>query len=37
VDGLTLPVGALVTLGDRAVEILPSVAYRSRSASSTPE
>jgi hypothetical protein len=30
VDGLTLPVGALVTLGDRAVEILPSVAYRSR-------
>jgi len=30
VDGLTLPVGALVTLGDRDVEILPSIAYRSR-------
>ena len=30
VDGLSLPVGALVTLGDRAVEIEPSVTYRSR-------
>ena len=30
VDGLSLPVGARVTLGDRAVEIDPSVTYRSR-------
>jgi hypothetical protein len=30
VDGLSLPVGARVTLGDRAVEIEPSVTYRSR-------
>jgi hypothetical protein len=30
VDGLSLPVGVLLTLGDRAVEIQPSVTYRSR-------
>ena len=30
VDGVSLPVGALVTLGDRIVELQPSVAYRSR-------
>jgi hypothetical protein len=30
VDGLSLPVGALVTLGDRAVELQPTVTYRSR-------
>jgi hypothetical protein len=30
VDGLSLPVGALVTLGQRAVEIQPMVTYRSR-------
>ncbi|MFL5617582.1 MAG: hypothetical protein ACJ79A_04205 [Gemmatimonadaceae bacterium] len=30
VDGVSLPVGALVTLGDRAAEIQPSVTYRSR-------
>jgi hypothetical protein len=30
VDGLSLPVGALVTLGDRAVEVEPFVTYRSR-------
>jgi hypothetical protein len=30
VDGLSLPVGALVTLGNRAVELQPFVTYRSR-------
>jgi hypothetical protein len=30
VDGLSLPVGALFTLGDRAVEIEPTATYRSR-------
>ena len=30
VDGLSLPVGALVTVGDRTLEIEPSVTYRSR-------
>lgn len=30
VDGLSLPVGALVTLGDRAVELQPTATYRSR-------
>ena len=30
VDGLSLPVGALLTLGDRAVEIEPTATYRSR-------
>jgi hypothetical protein len=30
VDGLSLPVGALITLGLRATEIEPSVVYRSR-------
>jgi hypothetical protein len=30
VDGLSLPVGVLVTLGDRAVEIQPTATYRSR-------
>jgi hypothetical protein len=30
VEGLSLPVGALVTLGNRAVEIQPTVTYRSR-------
>ena len=30
VDGLSLPVGALLTVGDRAIEIEPSVTYRSR-------
>lgn len=30
VDGLSLPVGALVTLGERLVELQPSLTYRSR-------
>ena len=30
VDGLSLPVGALITLGDRAVELQPTATYRSR-------
>ncbi|MEP6732991.1 MAG: hypothetical protein ABJE10_20275 [bacterium] len=30
VDGLSLPVGALLTLGDAAVEVQPAVTYRSR-------
>ena len=30
VDGLSLPVGALVTLGQRVVEIQPTITYRSR-------
>ncbi|MDB4882465.1 MAG: hypothetical protein JWL95_1231 [Gemmatimonadetes bacterium] len=30
VDGLSLPVGALVTLGERVVEVQPFVTYRSR-------
>jgi hypothetical protein len=30
VDGVSLPVGALVTLGNRAVELQPFVTYRSR-------
>ena len=30
VDGVSLPVGALVTLGDRAVELQPTATYRSR-------
>jgi hypothetical protein len=30
VDGLSLPVGVLLTLGDRAVEIQPRATYRSR-------
>ena len=30
VDGVSLPVGVLVTLGDRAVEIQPTATYRSR-------
>ena len=30
VNGLSLPVGALVTLGDRAVEVEPTATYRSR-------
>ena len=30
VDGLSLPVGVLLTLGDRAVELQPTATYRSR-------
>ena len=30
VDGLSLPVGVVLTLGDRAVEVLPRATYRSR-------
>lgn len=30
VDGLSLPIGGLVTLGDRMVELEPSLTYRSR-------
>ena len=30
VDGLSLPVGVLLTLGDRAVEVQPTATYRSR-------
>ena len=30
VDGLSLPVGAVVTVGDRLLEVEPSVTYRSR-------
>lgn len=30
VDGVSLPIGALVTLGDRAVELEPRATYRSR-------
>ena len=30
VDGVSLPVGALITLGDRAVELQPTATYRSR-------
>jgi hypothetical protein len=30
VDGLSLPVGALITLGDRAIELQPTATYRSR-------